>query len=137
MGKALYEGILLDLALAPPLVMALQGSRPGVDDLAAVDAGLASGLSAVRDYPGDVTDLGLTFSMDIDNFGRVRRQGGLGLVWAREGVVLETQTCGGLNPLVSDVLLNLLFVAQVIYSETRHLWVWKLKTTLRDKPAPA
>ena len=61
-GKALYEGILLDLALAPPLVMALQGGRPGLDDLASVDPGLASGLAAVRSYPGDVSDLGLTFS---------------------------------------------------------------------------
>ncbi|KIY95376.1 hypothetical protein MNEG_12586, partial [Monoraphidium neglectum] len=69
-GKALYEGILLDLALAPPLVLALQGQRPGVDDLAAVDAGLASGLAAVKDYGGDVADLGLTFSVDLQSFGQ-------------------------------------------------------------------
>jgi hypothetical protein len=37
-----------------------------------VDAGLASGLSAVRGYDGDVEDLGLTFSAEYDNFGRVR-----------------------------------------------------------------
>lgn len=72
MGKALYEGILLDLALAPPLVMALQGATPGVEDLAAVDAGLAAGLAAVRGYGGDVSELGLTFSVDVERLGRVR-----------------------------------------------------------------
>ncbi|KAI8470743.1 MAG: hypothetical protein J3K34DRAFT_419724 [Monoraphidium minutum] len=69
-GKALYEGILLDLALAPPLVLLLQGGRPGVDDLAAVDASLAAGLEAVRGYGGDVSDLGLTFSVDTQALGR-------------------------------------------------------------------
>jgi hypothetical protein len=71
-GKALYDGLLLDLALAPPLVLALQGRRPGADDLAAVDAGLAAGLAAVRGYGGDASDLGLTFSVEYERFGRVR-----------------------------------------------------------------
>lgn len=76
MGKALYEGILLNLAIAPPLVMALQGARPGIDDLAGVDPTLASGLAAVRSYAGDAADLGLTFSVDTEAFGKVggRRQ---------------------------------------------------------------
>ena len=71
-GKALYEGILLDLALAPPLVVVLQGGRPGADDLAGADAALAAGLAAVRGYAGDVSELGLTFSADVESFGRVR-----------------------------------------------------------------
>lgn len=36
-GKALYEGILLDMPLAPFCVARLQGRRPMFDDLAALD----------------------------------------------------------------------------------------------------
>lgn len=70
-GKALYDGILLNMSIAPPLVMALQGARPGIDDLAGVDPALAAGLAAVRTYAGDAADLGLTFSVDTEAFGRV------------------------------------------------------------------
>ena len=39
-GKALYEGILLDVSLAPFFVARLQGRRPLFDDLAGLDADL-------------------------------------------------------------------------------------------------
>lgn len=39
-GKALYEGILLDVTLAPFFVARLQGRRPLFDDLAGLDAEL-------------------------------------------------------------------------------------------------
>jgi hypothetical protein len=103
-GKALYEGILLpDLALAPPLVMALQGARPGVDDLAAVDAGLATGLTAVRGYSGDVQDLGLTFSVELDNFGRVREAADGGTLGCKMWLQLKHEPCAQL-PGVSALL---------------------------------
>jgi HECT-domain (ubiquitin-transferase) len=39
-GKALYEGLLLDAELAPPFVLALQRRPPALEDLAALDADL-------------------------------------------------------------------------------------------------
>jgi hypothetical protein len=76
-GKALYEGLLLpDLALAPHVVVGLQGGAPRADDLAAVDPALAAGLAAVASYEGDVEDLGLTFSVGMEGVGG-RRGGGV------------------------------------------------------------
>ena len=47
-GKALYEGILLDVPLAPFFVARLQGRRPMFDDLAALDAELYRSLSQLK-----------------------------------------------------------------------------------------
>ena len=37
LGKAMYEGVLLDAPLAPTMLARLQGRRPALDDLAAID----------------------------------------------------------------------------------------------------
>ena len=47
-GKALYEGILLDVPLAPFFVARLQGRRPMFDDLAALDAELYRSLVQLK-----------------------------------------------------------------------------------------
>ena len=49
-GKALYEGILLDVPLAPFFVARLQGRRPMFDDLAALDAELYRSLVQLKRY---------------------------------------------------------------------------------------
>lgn len=50
MGKALYEGILLDVPLAPFFVARLQGRRVMFDDLAALDAELYRSLVQLKRY---------------------------------------------------------------------------------------
>ena len=47
-GKALYEGILLDVPLAPFFVGRLQGRRPMFDDLAALDSELYRSLVQLK-----------------------------------------------------------------------------------------
>ena len=47
-GKALYEGILLDLPLAPFFVARLQGRRPMFDELAALDSELYRSLMQLK-----------------------------------------------------------------------------------------
>lgn len=49
-GKALYEGILLDVPVAPFFVARLQGRRPMFDDLAALDAELYRSLVQLKRY---------------------------------------------------------------------------------------
>lgn len=48
MGKALYEGILLDVPLSPFFVARLQGRRPMFDDLAALDSELYRSLVQLK-----------------------------------------------------------------------------------------
>ncbi|KAL3151218.1 hypothetical protein ABBQ38_013059 [Trebouxia sp. C0009 RCD-2024] len=68
-GKALYEGILLDVPLAPFFVARLQGRRPMFDDLAALDSELYRSLVQLKRYDGDAADLCLDFSVEDDTFG--------------------------------------------------------------------
>ena len=48
LGKALYEGLLLDLPLAPFFVARLQGRHPCLDDLACLDADLARSILQIK-----------------------------------------------------------------------------------------
>ncbi|KAK9815844.1 hypothetical protein WJX72_010650 [[Myrmecia] bisecta] len=68
-GKALYEGILLDMPLAPFFVARLQGRRPLFDELAALDPELHRSLVQLKRYEGDAEDLGLEFTVDTEAFG--------------------------------------------------------------------
>ncbi|KAL0028291.1 hypothetical protein WJX79_007793 [Trebouxia sp. C0005] len=68
-GKALYEGILLDLPLAPFFVARLQGRRPMFDELSALDPEVYRSLVQLKGYEGDATDLCLDFSIEDDTFG--------------------------------------------------------------------
>eukprot|EP00879_Flechtneria_rotunda_P019756 GHRR01020760.1.p1 GENE.GHRR01020760.1~~GHRR01020760.1.p1 ORF type:complete len:399 (+),score=140.51 GHRR01020760.1:628-1824(+) len=70
-GKALYEGILLNLSFAPFFLLSLQGGRPGLDDLAGLDSTLHTSLLAVKACPAaDVEHLGLTFAAEQQLFGK-------------------------------------------------------------------
>jgi len=67
MGKALYEGVLLDVALAPFLVAQLLRQPLSLDDLPALDRELHRSLIAVKSYAGDVADLCLDFTASTDD----------------------------------------------------------------------
>lgn len=69
-GKALWEGILLELPLAPFFLKKVRGAPCDVDDLPTLDPQLARSLASLKDYPGDVSELGLTFSLTDNVLGR-------------------------------------------------------------------
>lgn len=100
MGKALYEGILLNLSFAPffirclqvrlfyiqlamsddgdrdwctlDLWLSVQGGRPGLDDVSSLDATLHSNLLAVKACPPEqVEHLCLTFAAEQQLLGKV------------------------------------------------------------------
>lgn len=82
-GKALYEGVLLNVAFAPFFITRLQGRPATFDDLATYDAQLHRSLLQVKQYEGDVSDLGLTFEVEQDVFGRTEQQELLPGRWGR------------------------------------------------------
>ncbi|KAH7623971.1 hypothetical protein Ndes2526B_g01225 [Nannochloris sp. 'desiccata'] len=70
-GKALWEGILLELPLAPFFLRKVRGAPCDVDDLPTLDPQLARSLASLKNYPGDdVSDLGLTFSLTDQVLGQ-------------------------------------------------------------------
>jgi hypothetical protein len=73
-GRALREGVLLDAPLAPFFVARLQGRLPALDDLAALDPELHASLLAVKRYKGDVSELGLVFAAETEEFGARRSE---------------------------------------------------------------
>ena len=66
-AKALCEGVLLELALAPFFVAALLRRPLSLDDLPALDAGLHRSLLAVAHYAGDASELCLDFTASADD----------------------------------------------------------------------
>lgn len=70
-GKALWEGILLELPLATFFLKKFRGMVCDVDDLPSLDLQMARSLFSLKDYrDGDVSDLGLTFSVTDDVLGK-------------------------------------------------------------------
>ncbi|KAG2082638.1 HECT-domain-containing protein [Suillus cothurnatus] len=70
LGKALYKGILVEVAFAGfflAKVTAVQTSF--LDDLASLDPDLYQGLIFLKNYTGDVEDLALNFTVAIEEFG--------------------------------------------------------------------
>lgn len=71
LGKAVYEGIVLDVPLADFFVLKLLARPASVDELPSLDPGLAQNLDFLKKYDGDVeSDLCLTFSVDDEEFGK-------------------------------------------------------------------
>ncbi|KAJ3293765.1 hypothetical protein HK104_004200 [Borealophlyctis nickersoniae] len=65
LGKALYEGILVDAAFASFFLAKWLGRQSYLDDLPSLDPELYQGLIFLKNYKGDVErDLSLTFSVD-------------------------------------------------------------------------
>ena len=69
LGKALYDGMLVELPLARFFLSKLLGQRPYLNDLASLDPELHKNLMMLKTYEGDVEDLSLDFSVSTDDTG--------------------------------------------------------------------
>ncbi|KAK7245012.1 hypothetical protein RIF29_39842 [Crotalaria pallida] len=69
-GKALYEGILLDYSFSHVFVQKLLGRYSYLDELSTLDPELYRSLMYVKNYDGDVSDLCLDFTVTEESFGK-------------------------------------------------------------------
>ncbi|MFH4976867.1 hypothetical protein AB6A40_003576 [Gnathostoma spinigerum] len=75
LAKAIYEGIVSDVQLAPVLLATVLGRQLcAFDELSQLDPDLYKNLLYIKHYhdTGDVADLSLTFSVDDSSFGFVQ-----------------------------------------------------------------
>lgn len=68
-GKALWEGILLELPFASFFLKKFRATRCGVDDLPTLDPELAKNLKYLLKNPGDVDKLDITFTLTTEYKG--------------------------------------------------------------------
>ncbi|ELT93611.1 hypothetical protein CAPTEDRAFT_162148 [Capitella teleta] len=76
LGKAVYEGIVVDVPFAPFFLSQIMGHQHGatyssMDELPSLDPELYRSLTYVKHYEGDISDLEFTFSYDEDILGKV------------------------------------------------------------------
>ncbi|KAI0771097.1 HECT-domain-containing protein [Trametes elegans] len=69
LGKALYEGILIDVAFAGFFLAKWLGKQSWLDDLASLDPELYQGLIFLKHYTGDPEELSLNFTVAEEEFG--------------------------------------------------------------------
>ncbi|KAF0700389.1 Aste57867_9094 [Aphanomyces stellatus] len=69
LGKALYENIVVQPKFARFFLTKLLGNHNQINDLPSLDVELFKNLMFLRAYDGDVSELGLTFSIGQDCFG--------------------------------------------------------------------
>ncbi|KAF3624115.1 E3 ubiquitin-protein ligase UPL7 [Capsicum annuum] len=69
-GKALYEGILLDYSFSHVFVQKLLGRYSFLDELSTLDPELYRNLMYVKHYGGDVKDLALDFTVTEESLGK-------------------------------------------------------------------
>ena len=70
-GKALYEGVLIDAAFADFFLAKWIGRQSFLDDLPSLDLELYQGLVFLKNYDGDVErDLALNFTVTEEEFGQ-------------------------------------------------------------------
>lgn len=69
-GKALYEGILLDYSFSHVFVQKLLGRYCFLDELSALDPELYRNLLYVKSYGGDITELSLDFTIIEEWLGK-------------------------------------------------------------------
>jgi ubiquitin-protein ligase E3 C len=76
LGKALYENMLVELPLATFFLSKLLGGQSlvnvDIDHLDSLDPELYKNLLYLKTYDGDVQDLGLDFTMVVEDFGETR-----------------------------------------------------------------
>ncbi|KAJ7455748.1 HECT-domain-containing protein [Mycena latifolia] len=72
LGKATFDGILIDFAFAGFFLAKWLGRQGYLDDLASLDPALYRGLIFLKHYAGDVEDLALNFTVDVDDGGTTR-----------------------------------------------------------------
>lgn len=66
LGKALYEGILVDVAFAPFFLAKWLGKQSYLDDLVSLDPELYNGLIFLKHYDKNFEDLSLNFTISED-----------------------------------------------------------------------
>lgn len=69
-GKALYEGILLDYSFSHAFVHKLLGRYSFLDELSTLDPELYKNLMYVKSFEGDVKELSLDFTVTEESFGK-------------------------------------------------------------------
>ncbi|EJF56635.1 HECT-domain-containing protein [Dichomitus squalens LYAD-421 SS1] len=69
LGKALYEGILVDIAFAGFFLAKWLDKQSWLDDLASLDPELYQGLMQLKHYTGDPEELSLNFTVAQEEFG--------------------------------------------------------------------
>jgi len=75
LGKALYENLLVELPLASFFLSKLLGQKlvnVDIDHLDSLDPELYKNLLYLKTYEGDVQDLGLDFTVTVEEFGETR-----------------------------------------------------------------
>ncbi|KAJ4473402.1 hypothetical protein C8J55DRAFT_519409 [Lentinula edodes] len=72
LGKAMYEGILVDVAFAGFFLAKWLGRQSFFDDLASLDPDLYKGLVFLKHHTGDFEDLSLNFTVEVEEFGTTR-----------------------------------------------------------------
>ncbi|KAJ7597464.1 HECT-domain-containing protein [Mycena floridula] len=72
LGKAMYEGILVDVAFAGFFLAKWLGKQSFLDDLQSLDPELYNGLVFLKHYDGNPEDLSLNFTAAIDEFGETK-----------------------------------------------------------------
>ncbi|KAJ3336451.1 hypothetical protein HDU93_002806 [Gonapodya sp. JEL0774] len=70
LAKALYEGIVIDYPFALFFYSKLLSQYTCLDDLPSLDPELYKNLTFLKHYEGDCSDLGLSFTIDEDIFGK-------------------------------------------------------------------
>ncbi|KAL2610792.1 hypothetical protein R1flu_022484 [Riccia fluitans] len=70
-GKALYEGILLEYSFSPLFVSKLLGRSSFLDDLSSLDVELHRNLMYLKRYEDDARDLALDFTITQEIFGKL------------------------------------------------------------------
>ncbi|XP_018416141.1 PREDICTED: ubiquitin-protein ligase E3B [Nanorana parkeri] len=76
LGKAVYEGIVVDVPFASFFMSQLLGHHhsifySSVDELPSLDSEFYKNLTSIKRYDGDISDLGLTLSYDEDVMGQL------------------------------------------------------------------
>ncbi|EJD34846.1 HECT-domain-containing protein [Auricularia subglabra TFB-10046 SS5] len=72
LGKALYQGILVEVAFASFFLAKWLSKQSFLDDLASLDRELYNGLIFLKHYQGNLEDLALNFTINEDDFGVTR-----------------------------------------------------------------
>jgi ubiquitin-protein ligase E3 B len=68
LAKAVYEGILVDAQFASFFLARILGRNVFLEQLQELDTDVSRNLGFVKRYDGDIEDLCLSFSADIDFF---------------------------------------------------------------------
>ncbi|KAJ3207945.1 Ubiquitin-protein ligase E3B [Dinochytrium kinnereticum] len=72
LGKALLEGIVIDIPFATFIYAKMLGKMTFLEDLPSLDAQLYKNMLFLKHYNGDAEDLGLSFTVDSDVFGEIQ-----------------------------------------------------------------